>query len=170
MTIDWRRGLFRLWLAGSLAWIVFVVCLAVSKGYFAFRKPEITVRFGKEDLVYPPSSTEEEIRADLQRRADKIEADDEDKFRKITQEQKDYCQRNSNITFDRLPDYCWTYTTHGDKVVIPEGWEDQPRFPPRTIPQEAYRLAVPTLGPPILLLIVGRALMWVARGFRHVHG
>jgi hypothetical protein len=166
--MNWRQGFFRLWVAGSIAWILTGVWFAVAVVHIVLVKPKITVQWGKETIVYAANSTEEEIKADLQRRADAQDADAEQQFQKLTQEQKDFCRRNSNTNFEQLPTYCQTLAFHGAKLVIPEGWEDQLRYPPRTLRQDAYPLALWLLGPPALLLLVGWGCVWIARGFRGV--
>jgi hypothetical protein len=127
---------------------------AVAVGDIVFKKPEITIQWGAEKIIYSANLTEQEIRADLQRRADEQYAHEDQQFQKLTQEQKDFCDRNSKVKFDQLPQYCQTYAFHGSKIVIPEGWQDQLHFR-RTLGQEAYLLALWMFGPPTLILLVG---------------
>jgi len=164
--MNWRRGFFRVWIVGSLAWMALVVSIGVATDHVVLKKPDISVHWGKEDIIYSSASTEEEIKSDLKRRADKMDADDEVKFQNLTQEQKDFCDQNKNTNFDQLPQYCQTYAFHGSLFVIPEGWEDQVRFPTRTIPQEAFHLTPWMVGPPALLLLIGWVFVWILRGFR----
>jgi hypothetical protein len=162
-----RRGFLRLWLAGSAAWVLISLSVAIAVGHIVLTKPDVIVRWGNEKIVYSPDSTEEEIRADLQRRADQTLARDEQEFQNLTQQQRDFCERNSNEKFDQLPLYCQVYAFHGSKLVIPEGWQDQRRAS-RKLREEAYPLATWMFGPPALLLLIGWVFFWIVRGFQDV--
>jgi len=164
--MNWQQGFLRLWIVGALAWVAIILSLAAATDHVVLKKPDITVHWGKENIVYPGASTEEEITSDLRRRADKMNADDEKDFQNLTQEQKDFCNQNSNTNFGQLPKYCMTYALHGSVVVIPDDWKDHLRSPPRTVWQEIYYLAPRLLIPPALLLLVAWAFIWVGRGFR----
>jgi hypothetical protein len=57
--------------------------MVVTTQHLVLRKPGIVIHWG-EDVVYPSDSTEDEIRADLQRRVDKENADLEKSFNELT--------------------------------------------------------------------------------------
>jgi hypothetical protein len=96
--MNWQRGFFRVWVLASIIWIALMVWAGGLLDHATLEKPDIIVHWGKEDLVYPPGTSEEAIRADLQRRADKQFAEDEEQFRNTTPEQREYCEKNSNAT------------------------------------------------------------------------
>ena len=133
--MNWPRGFFKLWVIGSLAWLVIILSAAVEMNHVVLNKPTIvTVHWGKEDIPYSAALSEEEIKFDLRRRADKMHADDEENFRRMPlQKQKEFCNSNRNTPFDKLPQYCQLNVFHDSTYALPEGWEEQIRFPPRTI-------------------------------------
>ena len=165
--MNWRLGLFRLWLVVSVVWGLTFYGFMFSSDHIVFTKPEsIIVHWGKEEIKYPASDTKAQIQSDLERRAQKENAENKIQFQNMTQEQRVQCEALHDKNFDEMSALCINYFLHDDILLPPTDWESQLDYPPHTISEIICKGIPWTFLPSILTLLLGWSILWALSGFR----
>jgi hypothetical protein len=177
LRMNWRRGLLRTWLAASPLWAVLIVIFLTSTEQLPLTHPDINVKWGDELISYPPTSTEQEILADIQRRigehqrlVDKENKEEAEIKRNITPEQTAFCEAQKNTPFGQSPKYCAPWFGLPAIYEPPSLNVDEIRHQIYESKQPLLQESIPRyamwiLSPPILVLLGGWTIAWVARGF-----
>jgi hypothetical protein len=172
------RGFFRLWIVVSIAWlcaVAWVMWPGVPIAWPWSGSPIIQVKYSDtETWTYPAAWGVERIRNDAKQkmaeRTAKQAEEDRQWAASIPAERKTFCAAFKTTTAtDRVPDDCGRLAWIEFPLPFGEltGWESQFRSLPVPIGQVASQIGPPMIGPPLFLLIVGLALGWAAKGFRH---
>lgn len=166
------RGCFRLWVLISIAWLGAVALArdpAVPIAWPWSAPPMIHVKVSdKETWNYPALWGVERIKADVTKKLTDQYEDNKKFAASISAERRAYCVTLSDVPVEQRPKDCgllsWFDFGLGPAVPYP-GWEDQFQNLPIPISQAAPAIASVALGPPLLLLVIGRAFGWAISGF-----
>jgi hypothetical protein len=185
MAINWRHGLLRLWILASVVW-----CAAVLA--FAWRDINVDWTFSADRMVhvkfsdtetwdYPKGLGLEVIRDAVKARIDQKNAQKQAWVASLPEDKKAACAANPKNKFDEIisemdkalknnipENECQEifWATAGE-YAAPNDWENQLYNVPLTLWQAMRLLAPWLLGPPLLVLGLGAALLWALAGFRH---
>jgi hypothetical protein len=148
-------------------WAVFIVIFLTSTEKIPLTHPDINVKWGDELISYPPTSTEQEILADIQRRIGEhqrlVDKENKEKAENITPEQRAFCQaqKNNCDPWFGLPAIYEPPSLNVDDI------RQQLLESKKPLLQESIpRYAMLILTPPILVLLGGLIIAWIVRGFR----
>lgn len=167
--MNWGRGFVRLWIACSVAWLFLCAGLALTNDSYGADGP-IVIESGPDHVTYPPHTSQEVIRADLQARVDARNQ----KARATAPERREKCASylaDKNAKFADRPECIeFLFNDANFAEALDTKWETQySQYALRkTYLQEAEMIAIWSIGPSLSVLFVGWCIGWVISGFVRV--
>lgn len=106
------------------------------------------------------------IRADIAKRLQVQDAETRAWAAQLPANRKAECQAISPKTlFSDMPEDCVKLFFSNDKLAVPSGLENQIGDPPTPMAQAMTNAASLAVVPPVLLLVLGFAVVWTISGF-----
>jgi hypothetical protein len=162
--MKWKRGLFWLWLLSSAVWTAAVLAIAVRNETRRVPSTTVHVQYSyTETWDYPVEWGEKRIRADLEKRIAKENAEERKWVAELPEERKAVCRdwpiKTPSIA---LPADCdRLFVATNSEIAVPTGWEAQLPRPIWTTTRLLW-----SLGPPVALFLLVAGMIWVVHGFR----
>ena len=164
------RGLLRLWIVISIAWLCAVALVMRPRMPIAWpwsATSTIHVRVSDtETWDYPAALGIERIREAVTKRVAERNAQEQQFVAAMSAQRKASC--NAPSPDSQSQDDCWRLFMWrtGARFGVSEEWEAQFQGLPIPMSHAGLIVAPLAVGPPLLLLIFGLAFGWVVKGFR----
>jgi hypothetical protein len=161
MGANWRRGTLRIWIMASVLWCAVIAVISVKDSI-------VHVKISNtETWDYPSEMGVDAIRDDLRQRLKALDVEDRAWAANLSESRRAECHAIASSTpFTDQPSDCVKLFFSKDDRAVPTGWEDQIVPANSSLGQVIVRTATLAIGPPLLVLTLGLALIWVVAGFR----
>jgi len=164
MTINWRRGLLRLWIVAALVW-----CSVVAiNANIPPASDLVHIKFSNtETWDYPVAWGVDRIEADLKTRIDAKEKAEHAWVAEVPDARKAECKAiPKNTLFSDMPKDCVRIFFADMKLAVPDGWQAEVQNTSAKRWGAIKSIALWAIVPPLAALVLGLLLGWVSAGFR----